>query len=156
MTINKESELLEEIKKIKLSGFDIIKEDFEKNTEIEFNKCKLSNNLKVKINFGWNDEKQNLALKLEISILRKVKNQECENNVQSYLNLEIISLFEHTDIKKFIKYIQNKKMDNNTEVYEITNHLLRLSYPKVKEHIEYIFKNSNMSIKLPESLRVGD
>lgn len=150
------TKLVEELKKIKLSGFDIIKEVFEKNTEIEINNCKLVNNLNASINFGWNDKKHSLALRLDISITRKVDKAECENNVQSHFDLTVVNLFKHEDINEFIKYIEKKETDNEINLYEITNYLLELSYPNVKKHIEYVFKNSNMNIKLPENLKVGD
>ena len=145
-----------DLKKIKLVGFDIIKEVFEKNTEFDFKKCKLVNELNVSIKFGWDNEKHSLALRLEIFITRKVDKSDCENSVQSHLELVVINLFEHQEIDEFIKEIENREFDDKENLYEVTNYLLKLSYPKVREHIEYIFKRSNMKIKLPENLKVGD
>ena len=148
--------LKQELRKVKLTGFDVIKEVFEKNTEIDADKFDLVNNLKVSIKFGWDDQKNSLALRLEISITRKVDKADNENSIQSSLDLVVINLFEYGDIYKFIKDIERKESDDKGELYEITNYLLDLSYPKIKSHIQNIFKSSNMNIKLPESLKVGD
>lgn len=149
-------DLKKELIKIKLSGFDVIKEVFEKNTEFDIKKCKLVNELSVSIKFGWDDEKHSLALRLEICITRKVDKSDSEDSIQSRLELVVINLFEHEEIDEFIKLIEKKEFDDKESLYEVTNYLLELSYPKVREHIQYIFKRSNMKIKLPESLKVGD
>lgn len=146
----------EKLRKIKLSGFDVIKESFEKNTEVDLDKEELVNELNASINFGWDDKKHSLALRLEISITRKVDKSDNENSIQSHFELVAISLFEYEDIDEFIKNIEKKEFEDEENLYEVTNYLLELSYPKVKKHIEYIFKSSNMRIKLPESLKVGD
>lgn len=148
--------LQQELRKVKLSGFDVIKEVFEKNTDIEADNSELVNNLKASIKFGWDDQKNSLALRLEISITRKVDKLDNKNSIQSRLDLVVINLFEYEDINEFIKDIERKEFDDKGDLYEIANYLLDLSYPKVKSHIENIFKSSNMKIKLPESLKVGD
>ncbi len=149
-------DLKKELIKIKLSGFDVIKEVFEKNAEFDIKKCELVNELSVSIKFGWDDEKHSLALRLEICITRKVDKADSDNSIQSRLELVVINLFAHEEIDEFIKVIEKKESDDKESLYEVTNYLLELSYPKVKEHIQYIFKRSNMKIKLPESLKVGD
>ena len=154
--MNNDIKLGGKIRNINLSAFDIVRENFEKNFNIELKNKEIINELKTGINFGWNDEKDHLALKVEMSIIRKMNYDEDKEKIQAKLSLVLLNLYEGEDIEYLINVLDNENEKYDTEEYEIINYLLGLAYPKIKKHIEYIFKNSNMNIKLPETLKVGD
>ncbi|RII32872.1 hypothetical protein D2A34_22010 [Clostridium chromiireducens] len=147
--------LSEPFEAIKLVAYDVVEEKFTKMLNVDPEAAKIKSKLTVNINLGWDDEKSHIILKTDMSIVRKLKVSDEEEKTQSELSLTTLNIYEGETIKSIIDELDNDKEDNLGE-QEFTNYLFNLAYPKIKKHIEYIFKNSNMQINLPKKLKVGE
>lgn len=145
----------DKIANVNLINFELTNEHFQKNTEIYYNKKDIVNSFEMDIELGYNTDECKIALKTNVTVTRKLRAFSSDDRIQSELNATFVSLYKETENNYIIECLNSLNAECE-EIRIIANKLFELAYPKIKKHIQYIFKTSNMRLSLPDELEVGE